>query len=78
MGVHGPVCLQAKLGPPPVSPLGVVPEARRKTIGFHLSFMNLIRIWMEENMSLIPWLAIVFTSWLDMSVIGPFVCGTHS
>ncbi len=27
-GIHGPSCLQAKLGPPPVSPLGVVPEIR--------------------------------------------------
>ena len=25
-GAHGPSCLQAKLGSPPVSPLGVVPE----------------------------------------------------
>lgn len=45
---------------------------------FHWSFMDLIITWMEENMTLIRWLAIVFTSWLDMSVIGPFVCGTHS
>lgn len=39
VGIHGPGCLQPKLGPPPVSPLGVVPETGRKTTGFHMSFV---------------------------------------
>lgn len=40
VGIHGPACLQAKLGPPPVSPLGVVPEAGRKTRGLVIHELN--------------------------------------
>lgn len=62
MGGRGDPCLQAELGPPPVSPLGVVPETGRHTTGFYSSFNDLIITCMEE---LIPRVGHSFTSCLD-------------
>ena len=55
VGIHGPGCLQPKLGSPPVSPLGVVPNRKKDN---RISYViRLIRNCIERKRDTDPMVA---------------------